>query len=145
MKRLMETNVYAVKGAVIIAGSCLADTDPKGFEEAAAGFDESYLLCLEETHLNMAVTKISAILGTGQVSRLRFASVDRSPHCTQMHYICHEIERTLKEHVPIDSVVVSNGRVIPVSREAIDLSKSLGRLTRLLKEPAADSGNDDCS
>ena len=131
MMRLMETNVYAVKGSVVIAGACLASVQPEGYRQAVNGFDQVYTLCLEETHINMAVTKIAAILGTGQVERLRFASVDRSPHCTQMHYICHEIERTMPEHVPVESVVVTEGEVIPVSREAIDLSKSLGKLSAM--------------
>ena len=79
----------------------------------------------------MAVTKLSAIFGTGQLEKLIFASVDRSPHCTQMHYIMHEIERTLKEHVPVENYVVSDGEIIAVSAAAIDLSKSLGKLSKI--------------
>ena len=64
--------------------------------------------------------------------KLVFASVDRSPHCTQMHYLMHEIERTLKEHVPVENYVVVDGEIIPVSEKAIDLSKSLGKLTKMI-------------
>ena len=59
-------------------------------------------------------------------------SDDRSPHCTQMHYIKHEIERTLKEHVPVESYVVVDGKLIPVPDAAIELSKSLGKLTKMI-------------
>ena len=82
----------------------------------------------------MAVTKLTAVLGTGQVTSLRFASVDRSPHCTQMHYIRHEIERVLPEHVPMESFVCTAEGVVPVSEEAAELSKSLARLSRSKKE-----------
>ena len=49
-----------------------------------------------------------------------------------MHYIKHEIERTLKEHVPVESYVVVDGKLIPVPDAAIVLSKSLGKLTKMI-------------
>lgn len=76
----------------------------------------------------MAVTKLSAIFGTGQLEKLILASVDRSPHCTQLHYIKHEVERTLPKHVPVEDYVVSESRVVPVPDAAIELSKSLAKL-----------------
>ena len=130
----METNVYEAKGNIVIAGACLKTVCPEGYEKAAAGFDEVYTLCLEETHINMAVTKISAILGTGQVKRIRFATVDRSPHCVQMHYIRHEVERTCPEHIPMESVVIAGGQVIPISQKTVELSKSLAQLEKLAGE-----------
>ena len=126
--RLMEANVYSVKGRVLVAGACLPEVWPEAFERLAAGADQVYSLCLESTHINMAVTKLSAVFGTGQLERLTFASVDRSPHCTQLHYIKHEIERLLPEHVPVEDCVVSEGRNVPVPDAAIELSKSLARL-----------------
>ena len=130
-RQLMETNVYAVRGKVLVAGACLAQVYPEAFARLAAQADQVYTLCLETTHINMAVTKLSAIFGTGQLERLTFASVDRSPHCTQMHYIKHEIERTLKEHVPVESFVVVGGEIIEVPDAAIELSKSLGKLAAI--------------
>ena len=131
IRPLMETNVYAVKGKVLVAGACLQQVYPEAFERLAAQADQIYTLCLETTHINMAITKLSAVFGTGQLERLSFASVDRSPHCTQLHYIKHEIERTLKEHVPVESCVVVNGEILEVPDAAIELSKSLGRLAAL--------------
>ncbi len=131
-KHLMSENVYTPAGGIMIAGSCLQTVFPEAFEKLTAMVDEVYELCLEETHVNMAVTKIAAILGTGQVTHMIFASVDRSPHCTQMHYIMHEIERTLKEHIPVEHYVISEGKLICVSEKAIDLSKSLARLTQMI-------------
>ena len=132
MQQLMETNVYAVKGSVLVVGACFPQVYPEAFKTLSAGADQVFTLCLETTHINMAVTKMSAIFGTGQLEKLVFASVDRSPHCTQMHYIMHEIERTLKEHIPVENYVVSDGEIIAVSEAAIDLSKSLGRLSRMI-------------
>ena len=129
---LMETNVYAVKGRVLVVGSCLAQVYPEAVQTLASQADQVYSLCLETTHINMAVTKLSAVFGTGQLEKLVFASVDRSPHCTQMHYITHEIERTLKEHVPVESVVVVGGEIVAVPAAAIELSKSLGKLAKMV-------------
>ncbi len=131
---MMETNVYAFEGTVLIAGSCLPQMAQEAFANLAAQADGVYTLCLEQTHINMAVTKLTAILGTGKVSRILFASVDRSPHCTQMHYIRHEVERVLPQHIPIEDYVLSDGELLLVSEEAVDLSKSLARLTKLTQE-----------
>lgn len=128
-KCLMSTNVYSCYGKIVISGACLEQVYPEAFEEITKDSDQVYTLCLEETHINMAVTKISAILGTKQVSGIDFASVDRSPHCTQMHYIKHEIERTMPEHPPIKDFVVVDNKIVEVSDEAIDLSKSLSKLS----------------
>ena len=126
---LMETNVYSVKGKVLVAGSCLPEVEPDAYAQLAKEADQVYSLCLETTHINMAVTKLSAIFGTGQLEKLVLASVDRSPHCTQMHYIKHEIERTLPQHIPVEDYVVTCGRIVRVPDEAIELSKSLSKLS----------------
>lgn len=126
----MTANVYSCKGNIVIAGACLGDVYPEALEKLTEGKDQLFTLCLEDSHINMAVTKISAILGTGLVDSIVFASVDLSPHCTQMHYIKHEIERTMPVHVPIESAVVVDGEIVPVTDEAIDMSKSLAKLSR---------------
>ena len=129
---LMETNVYEVKGKVLVVGACFPSVYPDACKSLASQADQVYTLCLETTHINMAITKLSAVFGTGLLEKLVFASVDRSPHCTQMHYIMHEIERTLKEHVPVENYVVVDGKIIEVPKEAVDLSKSLGRLAAMV-------------
>ena len=129
---LMETNVYSVRGRVLVVGSCLPEVEPEAYGRLAAEADQVYFLCLETTHINMAVTKLSAIFGTGRMTKLVLASVDRSPHCTQLHDIRHEIERTLPKHVPVEDCVVSGGRIVPVPDAAIELSKSLAELAERL-------------
>ena len=62
--------------------------------------------------------------------RILFATVDRSPHCTQMHYMTHEIERILPEHIPMESWGVIGDQLIRISPETIERSKSLALLER---------------
>ena len=131
MKELMSSNIYDAAGAVLIAGSCLESTHPKAFARLAEGMDRVYTLCLEQTHINMAITKIAAMLGTGQIQRLVFASVDRSPHCVQLHYIKHEIQRTMEIRSPVESYVAVGDSCVKVSEAAVDASKSLARLAEV--------------
>ncbi len=131
MKSMMTTNIYMPKGVVAIVGTCLPETHPEGYKIIADMADEVYTLCLEETHINMAVTKIGAMLSTGKVTKLIFASVDRSPHCTQLHYIKHEIERTMELSIEVVDYVVPDSEPVLVSDEAIDMSKSLAKLAAI--------------
>ena len=65
MNEMMKTNIYLPRGTVAVVGACLEATHPEGYAKIAAMADEVYTLCLEETHINMAVTKIAAMLSTG--------------------------------------------------------------------------------
>ena len=128
MAAFLETNVYSFRGTVLIYGACLPEVSPEGFRQVSEQAESCYALCLERDHLNMAITKLTAILGTGLVDRILFATVDRSPHCTQMHYMQHEIERVLPEHIPMESYVVVDDRPIRISPETVERSKSLSKL-----------------
>jgi len=70
---LKKTNVYSVRGRALVAGSCLPEVEPEAYGRQAAEADQVYSLCLETTHINMAVTKLSAIFGTGQLEKLVLA------------------------------------------------------------------------
>ena len=104
MKELRKTNVYDVGESVLIVGSCLPDMEPEGFAQLCASSGHVFELCLEQTHINMAITKISAMLYTGKIRTLRFATV------------------------------VENGRLTKLSPELIYLSKHLGELSRRMNE-----------
>lgn len=134
MAAFLETNVYSFRGTVLVYGACLPEVSPEGFRQLALQADAAFALCLERDHLNMAITKLTAILGTGQVERILFATVDRSPHCVQMHYMPHEIERILPTHIPMESYVVRDHLPIRIRPETIELSKSLARLELLGKD-----------
>lgn len=128
MKVLIRSNIYEPRGTVAVVGSCLPQMQPEAFCQVESMADQVYSLCLEETHVNMAITKLGAILSTGQVQRLIFATVDRSPHCTQMHYIKHELERMLPLAIPVEDYVAVDDRLICLSEATLELSKTLSKL-----------------
>ena len=122
MKELMKTNVYDVGESVLIVGSCLPDMEPEGFAQLCASSGHVFELCLEQTHINMAITKIIAMLYTGKI-------------CVQMHYIQNELRRMMDlSAVTIENYVVENGKLTKLSPELIYLSKHLGELSRRMNE-----------
>lgn len=52
ISQLMETNVYAVKGRVLVVGTCLPQVFPEAVKKLSAEADQVYSLCLETTHIN---------------------------------------------------------------------------------------------
>ena len=72
MKELMKSNIYDVGETIIIVGSCLKNMQPKGYEELQKISNNIYELCLEETHINMAITKIGGMLRTNKIKRIIF-------------------------------------------------------------------------
>lgn len=130
MEQLLTTNIYEPAGVVLICGTCLERMQPRAFRELEAQADFVYSLCLEESHINMAVTKIGAMLSTGRTKKLIYATVDRSPHCTQLHYIDHEVRRMMDVDAEIQHFVAFEDTLYPISAAAIERSKTL----RLLQE-----------
>lgn len=128
MKSLLSSNIYEPQGVVAVVGTCLPQMQAEGFLELAQKADMVYTLCLEESHINMAITKIGGMLSTGRITKLIFASVDRSPHCTQLHYIRHELERMMPLTIPVENYVVVENRPIAISNETIECSKTLSKL-----------------
>ena len=66
-----------------------------GYKELSKKFDIILSLCLESDHINMVITKICGMISTKKVTSITFASVNKSPHCTQLHYIKNEIKRVM--------------------------------------------------
>ncbi len=130
MRQLLTTNIYEPEGTVLVCGTCLEQMQPGAFSHLAAQADCVYGLCLEESHINMAVTKIGAMLSTGRIRKLIYATVDRSPHCTQLHYIDHEVRRMMDVNAEILHFVAYEDTLHPISAAAIERSKTL----RLLQE-----------
>lgn len=131
MKDLMKTNIYDVFDTIIIVGSCVRSVQPKGYEKLEAISKNIYDLCLENTHINMAITKIGGMLRTGKVKNIIFATVDRSPHCTGMHYIQDELRKMMKlDGIKIVNYVIEDNELIEVKPEIISLSKNLSQLVK---------------
>jgi len=133
--RVMDSNIYDVTNTIVIMGTCLKRMQPRAYEEILKLCDNIYELCLEETHLNMAVTKIGGMLRTKKVKKIIFASVDKSPHCIQLHYIQDELSKLMNlENVIIENYVAVDNEIYPIDAETISLSKNLFQLKKLKEE-----------
>lgn len=132
MDNLLERNIYDVKGNVLICGSCLPMMQKDGFESIKKDYDTIVYLCLEHDHINMAITKICGIISTGNVHSLTIASVNKSPHCTQMHYIKNEVKRVMyKNDIPdIRNIIVQDNKVYEIDDNILSLSKDLVKLSK---------------
>ena len=125
----MTTNIYDIDETIIIVGTCLKFMQPKGYEKLEKISKNIYYLCLENTHVNMAITKIGGMIRTGKVHNIIFATVDESPHCIQMHYIQDELREMMNlENINIKNYVVVSDELIEISPKLILLSKKLSEL-----------------
>mgnify|MGYP000905831705 FL=1 len=129
MKEVMTTNIYDIDETIVIVGTCLKSMQPNGYKKLEKISKNIYHLCLENTHVNMAITKIGGMIRTGKVHNIIFATVDESPHCIQMHYIQDELREMMNlENINIKNYVVVNDELLEVSPKLILLSKKLSEL-----------------
>jgi len=131
MKELMKTNIYDVSDTIAVVGSCLKDVQPLGFAKLTEMCENMYEVCLEETHINMVITKIGGMLRTGKIKKIIFASVDKSPHCVQLHYVQDELRKMMNiSDVAIENYVLVDNELVKISPEIISLSKNLSDLAK---------------
>lgn len=131
MKEVMTSNIYDIDETIIIVGTCLKYMQPEGYKKLEEISKNIYNLCLENTHVNMAITKIGGMIRIGKVHNIIFATVDESPHCIQMHYIQDELREMMNlENINIKNYVVVNDELIEVSPKLILLSKKLSELKK---------------
>ena len=133
MKDLMKSNIYDCSDKIIIVGSCLKSMQPKVFEKIQTMNMPIFELCLEQTHINMAITKILGMIRAKNIKKILFASVDKSPHCIQLHYIQDEILK-LGFNVEFFNYVAVDGELMHISKDVISLSKNLSKLNNVLKD-----------
>jgi len=127
----MRSNIYDVDETIIVVGSCFKNMQPQGFEKVKELSENIYELCLEETHINMAITKIGGMIRTGKVKRIIFATVDKSPHCVQVHYIRNELEKMMDlKNVTIENYVVVDNELVEIDNDIISMSKALAKLKK---------------
>lgn len=132
MKSLMKSNIYDVSKTIIIAGSCLKNMQSDGFKMLEEISNNIYELCLEEIHVNMAITKIAGMIRTKKIEKIIFASVDKSPHCIQLHYIQDELRKIMDlSNIEIENYVIVDDRMIKISPKTISLSKNLEALSKV--------------
>lgn len=133
MKDLLKTNCFDVEETMIIVGSCLEQMQPNAFLELKNISNNIYDVCLEKDHLNMVVTKIIGMLARGKVKKLIFATVDKSPHCVQLHYVVKELENAIDlSNIEIVNYVAVDNKLIDIPIDVISLSKNLSKLKEKL-------------
>lgn len=129
MQDLMKANCYDAKETMIIVGSCLAKIEPQAYKELKKISNNIFDVCLESTHLNMVITKVMGMLCRVKIKKLVFASVDRSPHCIQLHYIENELRKAMNlNNIEIIHYVAINNELIEITNETINKSKALSEL-----------------
>ena len=135
MKDLMKSNIYDVEENIVIVVYCLKNMQPQGYKKIKKLSENIYELCLEEVHINMAITKIGGMLRTGKIKNMIFATVDKSPHCVQVHYIRNELEKMMDlSNINITNYVVIDNEMIKINNDVISMSKALGELKNTMKK-----------
>lgn len=134
MKELLKTNCFDIQETMIIMGSCLPSMAPGAYKELEKMSNNIYEVCLEETHLNMVVTKIIGMVAREKIKKLIFATVDKSPHCVQLHYVVKELENIKQlDKIEVKNYVAKNNDLIEIPIEIIGLSKNLSKLKDSMK------------
>ena len=79
----------------------------------------------------MAIAKIGGMLRTGKIHKIIFATVDKSPHCIQMHYIQDGLKKMMNiDNIAIKNYVVVDNELEEITPEIISLSKNLSELKK---------------
>ena len=134
-KSLLKTNCFDIDEKIIIIGSCLENMFPNIYEKLEQESNNIYEVCLEETHLNMVITKIAGILARNNIKEIKFVTVDKSPHCIQLHYVVKELGNIMNlEKIHIENYVATNEGLIEIPIEVIGMSKNLAKLAKIIKE-----------
>ena len=129
MRDLLKTNCFDIQETMIVIGSCLERMQPRAYKDLEQISSNIYDVCLEKEHLNMVVTKIIGMFARGKIKKLIFATVDKSPHCIQLHYIIKELENAIDlSNIEIINYVAVNDKLIDIPLEVISLSKNLSKL-----------------
>ena len=129
MRDLLKTNCFDIQETMIIVGSCLNRMQPEAYKELEQISSNIYDICLEKEHLNMVVTKIIGMVARGKIKNLVFATVDKSPHCVQLHYVVEELENAIDiSNIEVINYVAVDNKLIEIPIETISLSKNLSKL-----------------
>ena len=130
IKDLMKSNIYDCNDEIVIVGSCLKAMQPQAFKELESLGLPIFELCLEQTHINMAITKVLGMIRAKKIRKIIFATVDRSPHCIQVHYIQDEVSK-LGFNIEFVNYVAVDNRLIEISKKSISLSKNLSLINSI--------------
>ena len=81
----------------------------------------------------MIVTKIIGMVARKNIKKLIFATIDKSPHCVQLHYTIKELENAIDlSNIEITNYVAVDNKLIEIPIEVIGLSKNLSKLNEIM-------------
>jgi len=133
MKDLLSTNCFDFEESIVLLGSCLVGRE-KILEEVKKFSSNIYTVCLESTHFNMVVTKVLDVIAREKTKKIAIVTVDKSPHCVQLHYLTKEIENILPNtKVEIKNYVVEKEHLVEIPVEVLSLSKNLSKLKKVME------------
>ena len=133
MKDLLKTNCFDTQEIMIIVGSCLESMQPNAYKELEKISNNIYEVCLEKDHLNMVVTKIIGMVAREKIKKIVFATIDKSPHCVQLHYVIKELENALDiSKIQFINYVAINDKLVEIPLDVISLSKNLSKLKEII-------------
>lgn len=83
----------------------------------------------------MVVTKVIGMLARGKIRNLVFATVDKSPHCIQLHYVVKELENAINlENIKITNYVAVDNKLVKIPIGVIGISKNLAKLKEKMSD-----------
>lgn len=83
----------------------------------------------------MVITKLMGMISRVKLNKIIFATVDKSPHCVQLHYIIREIEKAINlDSVKVLNYVAVDNTLVEIPSEVISLSKNLSKLKEKIGE-----------
>ena len=66
------------------------------------------------------------------IDKIVFVTVDKSPHCVQLHYIENEVRKAMNiTNISIVHYVAVDNKLIEISSETIKKSKNLSKLEKM--------------
>ena len=72
---------------------------------------------------------IVGMVARKKVKNIIFATVDKSPHCIQLHYVIKELENAIDiSNIQFKNYVAVDNKLIEIPLEIISLSKNLSKL-----------------
>ena len=128
----MKVNVYDVSKTIVLAGTCLERMHPKAYKKLTKISNDILEVCLEETHINMALSKLLSIICRVKPQKIIIATVDKSMHCTGLHYLESEISKIMDTSFTEFIHYVADGDyLVQFSSDTIRLSKNLIELQKI--------------
>jgi len=132
---LLQQNLYSkyFKDQFLLIGTCVENMHPEVLKKFTSKWKNVLSICLEIEHYNKMVAKLFDILGTGNVKKIGFLTVNGSPHCVQVHFASKYLKRGLNKEVIFEHYVVSDdGKVFSVSMDEINESRDYVKRGKLV-------------